>query len=82
MPFLVKPIDHAIIPRVSLPGGDLSVAFYFMTRNTIIRRIKPIPMHPCFICINAIAITDTVIYTFNVSIIKLAKTILMWLRNA
>ena len=42
-------------------------SLYFMTKNTMICRIKPIPMHPCFIRINAIVITNTVIITLNIS---------------
>ena len=36
-----------------------------ITKNTISRRIKLIPLHPCFIRINAIVITNTVIRTFD-----------------
>ena len=35
-------------------------------------------MHPCFIRINAIVITDAVICTFNKGSFNLAKTIFMW----
>ena len=56
--------------------------FYFMTKNTIIRHIKPIHMHPCFIRINTIVITNTLIITLNVSIFDLAKTNFMWQRKS
>ena len=37
-----------------------------MTKSTTGRRIKPVPMQPCFICINNIVIRNTIICTFNV----------------
>ena len=76
MPFLVKPLDCVIIHRVRLSGEDLNVAFTF--KFTLIHHIKPIPMHPCFISINTIVITNTVIRILNVCIFNLAETIFMW----
>ena len=45
-----------------------------MIRNSIVCCIKQIPIHPCFICINAIVIADTVIAALNVSVFNYAKT--------
>ena len=49
---------------------------YLMAKSSIICCVKPIPMHPCFICIN-IVVTDTVICTLNVSIFNLVEAIFM-----
>ena len=51
---------------------------YLMTKNSIIYCIKPIFMHPCFICIYAVVITKTVISALNVTIFSLAEHIFMW----
>ena len=53
-------------------------SLYFMTKNTIICHIKPFSIHPCFIWINTILVTDTVICTPVVIIFNLAKAIFMW----
>ena len=39
-------------------------------------------MHPCFIRINTIVITNTLMITLNVSIFDLAKTNFMWQRKS
>ena len=46
-----------------------------ITKNTIFCLIKPILIHPCFICINTIFITNTVMHTFNAITFNLPKTI-------
>ena len=51
---------------------------YFMTKKTIICRIKPFSIHPCFIWINTILVTDTAICTYLVGIFNLAEIIFVW----
>ena len=43
--------------------------------------IKLIPIHPYFICINTIIITNTAVCTFNIRIFNVTKTNLFWQRN-
>ena len=52
-----------------------------ITNITICCQIKPIPIHPYFICINTIIIINTVMCTFNIRTFNLTKAIVVWRRN-
>ena len=81
VPFLVKPLG-CDYPSCKIVWWRLFCGLYFMTKNTIVCRIKPVPMRPSLIRINALVITNTMIRTLNARIFNLAETISMWQRNA
>ena len=79
--FLVKPYKSEIIHCVRLLGGRPTCSSSPRTKISIFSYIKPIPIHPYFVCFGTIIITNTVACTFNVRISNLLKSIFMWQRN-
>ena len=79
MPFIVESLDWVIVHSVSLFGGTLFVAFRpSLKASYTVCCIKPVSIHPYFIRIYTIIITNTVTSNFFKKVFNLVKTFLMW----